>query len=473
MSARAPRVAAWCLIAATLLALLLAVVVNLHDEEISPLARQMSRLEPHPIPVAGNAYVALLGLSAPAGADPLAEGARLVAERDEAAARDPFSRQRAPRGERDQDDDARPVFQGDRDLACDPLREPCLAFARARAAAIAALLAGNATLIERYLEARRMPVFVSAPIADQHRADAARSEVGLVHALLLTGTMLDAQSGRLSAACAALGADGVLWRRALAGSATLGDKMGALRALSEDLRSVSELVAWPGFDAAACAPALGPLLAPLSRDEISFAEIFHSSFVPTLRMLASWPDPAVSVEPEPWPERHLKETPVYDLFYRRNASINRSARLYADLSSLAEAPTTRFPAASAAFLAANRDLTAIGPAWMFNPLGRSLVGRHLTLQVDYIAHGHGVAAYVALVRAELALKLASVAPADVPAFLERAGRDIRNPLDDAAFRWDPATRTLSFDPPDNRWRRWGASVPIAAREAAAATMAVR
>ena len=472
-TARAARIAAYWLIAATILALLAAVVVNLHDEEISPLARKMSRLEPHPVPVADNAYVALLGITAPADADSLAEGARLVAEQDESAARDPFSRQRAPRRGPDEDDDSRIVFQGARDLACDPLREPCLPLVRVRAAAIAALLAANAALVERYHEAQRMPIFVTAPIADQRRADAARSEAGLVHALLLTSTMQGAQSGRLSEACAALGVDGVFWRRALTGSGTLGDRIGALRALSEDVRSASELIAWAGFDAAACAPALGPLLAPLSRDETSLAEIFRESFVPTLRMLASWPDPTISMEPEPWFERQLKETAVYDLFYRRNASINRAARLHADLVALAEAPAGRFAAAKAAFLAANRDLTAVGPAWIFNPLGRSLIGRHLPLQLDAIAHAHGVAAYVALVRMQLALRLAAVPSIDVPAFLGRAGPEMRNPLDDAPFRWDPAARTLSFDPPDRRWRRWGASVPIAAPEAAAVTMTIR
>lgn len=469
MTARGSRIAvaaAGFLAAATVLALLLAVLVNLRDEEISPLARQMSRVEPPA--VAGNAYVLLLGLSAPSGADPLAEGARLIAERDDAAGSDPFARERAPRRRRDDADDDKLVFRGDRDLTCDVLREPCLPFAKARAGAILVLLADNALLIERYRKARRMPVFAAAPIADTHRADVARGELGHVRALLLTQAVLAAQSGRVGEACDFLKADGGFWRRALSGGGALGDRMFAFRALSEDLRSASELIAWSGFDTDACAPALGELLVPLTREEVSLADAFRQGFVPALRMLASWPDPSLSVEPESWADRHLKETPLYDLFYRRNASINRAARLYADLASLAEAPAPHFAAAQASFLAASRDLTGVGPAWIYNPLGRMLVGRHLPLQVDYVAHAHGVAAYTALVRAQLELRHSRVPLAQVPDFLERAGADTRNSLDGRPFRWDGERRTLSFDPPDRRWRRWGASVPVVAPDAGTA-----
>ena len=178
------------------------------------------------------------------------------------------------------------------------------------------------------------------------------------------------------------------------------------------------------------------------------------------RMLASWPDPAISVEPESWADRHLKETPLYDLFYRLNASINRSAELFAGLAALAAVPTPRFVAARDVFLADNSDLTSARPGWFYNPLGKMLLGRHLPLHVDYIAHAHGVAAYVNLVRAQLELKLAGVTLAQVPQFLAHAGPDSTNPFDGQPFRWDREQRRLSFDPLDRRWRRWGTSATI-------------
>jgi hypothetical protein len=185
------------------------------------------------------------------------------------------------------------------------------------------------------------------------------------------------------------------------------------------------------------------------------------AFVPTVRMLASWPDPAISVEPESWVERHLKETPLYDLFYRRNASINRSAELYAGIAALAAQPTAQFIAARDAFVADSSDLASVGPSWIYNPLGKALTARHLPLYVDYIAHAHGVATYLKLVHMQLELRLAAVPLAEVPQFLERAGTDDANPLDGRPFRWDREQRSLSFDPLDRRWRRWGTNVTIA------------
>ncbi|MGH8850586.1 MAG: hypothetical protein ACREYD_06300 [Casimicrobiaceae bacterium] len=481
-AARVAKVAAKALAATAAATVVLAILVNLRDPEISLQARAMSRFDLPAVPEAGNAYVALLGLSAAPDADPLAEGARLVAERDDATGRDPFARERAPRQEREGDDieDGRIAFNGDRDLACDIFDEPCLPFAKARAAAISALLTNNKLLIERYLQARQMPVFAATVIANTRRANLERSNLVLVHALLLTQAALDAQQGSAGDACRFLRDDGAFWRRAMSGGATLGDKLSAFNAFSEDLRLGSEIIASEGFDAGACAPAINALLAPLTAEESSLANAFRTAFVPTLRMLASWPDPSISVEPESWPDRYLKETPIYELFYRRNASINRSARIHAGLAALATVPTRAFGAARDSFLADVSDVTAIGPGWLYNPLGKSLLGRHIALDVDYVAHAHGVAAYVALVRAQLALRLAGASPAQVPRFLEHAAVATMNPFDGRPFHWDAARRTLSFDPPDRRWRRWGASVPVASAGPAAtatvpgfATMPVR
>jgi hypothetical protein len=461
--ARIAKLVAWTLAGAALGVLLLAVLVNLHDPEISEQARAMARFELPAIAAEDNAYVALLGLTAPASVDPMTEGKRLAAERDRTLSADPFARQRLPHEDREtaleQDDHL--TFAGDLDAGCDILSEPCLPFARTRAQAVRALFAGNRLLIDRYEQARRLPGFSSVPVADRRRADIERSTLGRVHVVLLTVAALDAQQLHAAEACGFLQADGAFWRRILSGAGTLGDKLSALRALAEDARLASELIASTAFDAAACGPALRMLLAPLTVEELSLADAFRSAFVPMVRMLASWPDPAISVEPESWPDRHLKETPLYDLFYRRNASINRSAELYAGLAALAAEPASRFIAARDAFVAGSGDLASVGPSWIYNPLGKTLVARHLPLHVDYIAHAHDAATYVKLVHMQLELRLAGVTLADVPQFLERAGLEGTSPLDGKPFRWDRDQRSLSFDPLDRRWRRWGTSVSIA------------
>jgi hypothetical protein len=461
--ARGAKLAAWTLAGVVVCALAAAVLSNLRDPEVSPQARAMAHFELPAIAAEGNAYLVLLGLTAPPGVDPLTEGKRLAAESDAARLADPFARQRPQHEEReaDSDQDDRLAFTGDLDAGCDIFSEPCLPFARARDPAVRALFTGNRLLIDRYEQARRMPEFAAVPIADTRRADIERRNLGRVHAVLLTVAALDAQQRHAVEACTFLQADGAFWRRVLSGAGTLGDKLSAFRALAEDVRLASELIASTAFDAAACGPSLRMLLGPLTAAELSLADAFRMAFVPTVRMLATWPDPALSVEPESWADRYLKETPLYDLFYRRNASINRSAELYAGLVALAAQPTPRFIAARDAFVADNDDLVSIGLSWIYNPLGKALIARHLPIHVDYVAHVHGVAAYVKLVRVQLELRLAAVSLAEVPQFLERAGPDSVNPLDGRPFRWDREQRILSFDPSDRRWRRWGTSVTIA------------
>jgi hypothetical protein len=461
--AQIAKLGAWTLAGAALGVLVLAVLVNLRDPQISAQARAMAHFELPAIAAEGNTYVALLGLTAPPRVDPLTEGKRLAAERDGALSADPFARQRLPHEEREADpeQDDRLAFAGDLDAGCDIFSEPCLPFARARAHAVRALFAGNRLLIDRYEQARRLPGFAAVPIADKRRADIERSNLGRVHAVLLTVAALDAQQLHAAEACGFLQADGAFWRRMLSGAGTLGDKLSAFRALAEDARLASELIASTAFDAAACGPSLRMLLVPLTAEELSLADAFRMAFVPRARLLASWPDPAISIEPESWADRHLKETPFYELFYRRNASINRSADLYAGLAALAAQPTSRFIAARDAFVADSGDLASVGPSWIYNPLGKTLLARHLPLHVDYVAHAHSVATYVKLVRMQLELRLAAVPLPEVPQFLERAGRDSTNPLDGRPFRWDREHRSLSFDPLDRRWRRWGTSAAIA------------
>ncbi|HEX3632853.1 MAG TPA: hypothetical protein VHZ01_10130, partial [Casimicrobiaceae bacterium] len=364
---------------AALLVLVLAVLINLRDPPISKEARAMAHFGLPAIPAEGNAYIALLGLTAPPQVDPMTEGIRLAAERDDALSADPFARQRPPHQERDADleQDDHLTLAGDLDAGCDIFSEPCLPFARARAQAVRTLFAGNRLLIDRYEQARQMPGYASVPIADTRRADIERNNLGRVHAVLLTVAALDAQDLHAADACGFLQADGSFWRRVLSGAGHLGDKLSAFRALAEDARLASELIASASFDGAACGPSLRTLLAPLTAAELSMADAFRMAFVSRARLLASWPDPAISIEPESWADRHLKETPLYDLFYRRNASINRSAELYAGLAALAAQPTSRFIAARDAFLADNSDLESVGPAWIYNPLGRDLVARHL------------------------------------------------------------------------------------------------
>ena len=61
-------------------ALLLVVLVNLRDEDLTPEAKALAEFEPPTVPDGQNAFVALTGFDAPMGGDPIAAGARAVKE---------------------------------------------------------------------------------------------------------------------------------------------------------------------------------------------------------------------------------------------------------------------------------------------------------------------------------------------------------------------------------------------------------
>jgi len=70
------------------------VLVNLRDEELSAEERSLAQYHNPAVVDGQNAYLALLGFGAAAGADPIDDGARRIADHNAAAAGDPWGRER-------------------------------------------------------------------------------------------------------------------------------------------------------------------------------------------------------------------------------------------------------------------------------------------------------------------------------------------------------------------------------------------
>ena len=71
------------------------IVVNLFDEELSPEVAALAVRSP-PVPARDNAYLALLGIGAPARTDPIDDGLRQVAEHEEETMMSPRYREAGP-----------------------------------------------------------------------------------------------------------------------------------------------------------------------------------------------------------------------------------------------------------------------------------------------------------------------------------------------------------------------------------------
>jgi hypothetical protein len=133
------------------------VVLNLFDEELSPNVAVLA-IRPQPVPARDNAYLALLGIDAPAGVDPIDEGLRLVEENEREIAR-PMSDRRREFDEAYREGKFAPRVSAPRFPACEAPAIPCLRASLIREPALRAQLEASGLQVERYLQTLQLPAF--------------------------------------------------------------------------------------------------------------------------------------------------------------------------------------------------------------------------------------------------------------------------------------------------------------------------
>ncbi len=165
-------------------------------------------------------------------------------------------------------------------------------------------------------------------------------------------------------------------------------------------------------------------------------------------------------------ERLLWSKHLAGLFYKPQATTNLSAEGFEQLAGLANTAPAGFVARRDRLRAEFTEAGAFRADMVYNPFGKILVEIARPHYDDYVARVFDLAAYVNLVRAQLEIRLATVPPDGVQAFLSNAGAETRNPYDGTPFTWDAATGTLSFQPQTQRFRDWGTSVSVASAASA-------
>lgn len=449
----------WLLVAAGA-ALVVVVVVNLRDERLSPEARSLADFQPPGVPDAQNAYLLLAGFDAPTGTDPVADGARIIAENNLAAEQNPWGpmyADRAMSADAARDGD-RLKFAGNPEKLCEPPERPCLALALAGRDDLRSMAAANAALVSRYLALQRLPAYANtaAPAAAQPIFNAS---LGPTRRLLLTQAAMQAQTGEPGKALAFLADDIRFWRRVLGGDGNLIDEMLAARALAADLRVLSELLASSAFDPKPFAAELRLMLAPLSSTERDSTHVFKKEFKMQARLhTALAKDPAFGRDASWW--ERMTHGLLSSLFHQPNASLNDAARYFSGLQALASHPPSEFVERRDRLQREGDDLAKPTLAWAYNPIGKSLVGIGVPSYPEFVGRVFDLAAYLQLVRAQLELRLANVAPGAVPGFLAAASPEARNPYTGAPFGWNGAERALSFPPMTKRWRDWDAKAVL-------------
>jgi len=428
------------------------VLVNLRDEDLAPEAQALAEFHRPAVPDAQNAYLVMVGFDAPAGSDPISAGAKIVKENEVVARSDPTGATRAAKlgsATAAGPGDGRLPFVGDTAALCDPIDKPCLQPPFEDAEKIRAMAEANAELIARYLALQRMPAYANTSYPDllQPIAPAGWNAAWRV---LLAQAAIDARSGKDERALAFLAGDMAFWRRVLAEGSGLVDEMIAVRRLTSDLALLSEFFWLPSFDVHTHQALLRQMLTPLTPAERNAAKMFRREYEWASMLLAANHEEVTRSGDLDSLNRQLAR-----LFYKKQASLNQSARLYGGLQALGSHPPADFAVLKGKLDGEARWMSEPGITWLYNPIGKTLVGIAIPAYSDFVARVFDLAAYVQLVRAQLEVQLAGLPSDKIPQFLDQAQAEARNPYTNQPFTWDATNRSLSFEPMNQHvWTGW-------------------
>ncbi len=440
--------------------LLLVVLINLRDEELTPEARALAEFRGPHVPDAQNAYLAMLGSNAPVGTNPVVAGARIVDEHNASTKVAPWRRERLTKSANQVA--ANPVdgqlkFVGDLAAFCDLLDKDCTPVTPGDLPRIQAMADANAELVSRYIALQDFPAFENTSIPDLRQPASAGGWRG-ARMLLFARAALDLQSGHEERALAFLSRDIGLWRHIL-GAGNLIDEAIAVRALASNYRMLCNAIASEAFDVRKYQSELRGMLTPLRPKELDGALMFKHEFELHARLVSTLPRSQDRSGPLDWLDRQLTR-----LLFKPNASLNRVTPIYVGLRELASRSPPDFAGLPENVQAEADALSEPGITWIYDPVGKLLTAIAIPAYPNFVARVFDLAAFIQLARAQLDLRLAAIAPDGAPAFLAAAAPDTRNPYTGNPFDWNAMTRELSFAPMSSRWVNWStrATVPMPA-----------
>jgi hypothetical protein len=432
-------------VCALLLALIVLLVWVRQDAPLSPEARRALDYQAPDTPVAENAFIALVGFDAPAGADFMQAGAARIRE---AQAGKPFQ---TSVSSLKLTEDYRYYCVRDRD-------DKCLEDIRADAANIRRLLADNAELVERYRHAQSLPRYVNTLTSD-----IPNSGFGIdISRLLSAAAVLDIQAGQIDQGLAFIEDELRFQRRILAArEAVLLDQLIALAGIRRQLvllELLNEQGLLRGQDAR-----LRALLTPLEAPTESFRQVLWREHVFQMQGFAkmfseSGPEDLYTLQDldtgektEATPARKLWAYAQYYFLFKPNMSLNLKDELWRDMTAiLTETPASRLPARDV-----RREALARAGCWKIGPICKhptNFVGEVLLMidgpgLEDYLLRIHDVDARIRLLRAQLEYQLTTRPANEDPAqTLARLGPETFNPYTGKPFEWDAARGVLRFQP---------------------------
>lgn len=434
------------------LLLLIALLVNAHDEPLGPQALELLNPPANPYLPADNVYVALQGFDAPPAESVIAAGTARIEQYNrsvDAVLRDP-----SPANlERLRRKDAQRLsFKGDVSFI-QPLVSSVWDEAPQHEEQVRTLVTDNHELLMRYLDLTLLRgYYESARASALTPYPDAPNEVRRLFLAQLALQMRAPSHFERQLGLAELELDIRLWHRVLTGEGTLLWKMLAIAFLQSDYLLLADLVADRDVDLDPREAYAEALVPSFDAGDWDLGRAFAAEFriqVATLR------GPEVETAPRTrgWLERSGSR--LSDRFLKLNATENLLAGR-TRLSMAAAADPAKYYGAEAA--------SGGGPPqgeggwllpWSYNPLGRLLAASATESYRHYPPRAWDEAALQRLVRVGYEIRQRRVPESDLAAFLQAHPQWSTHPADGRPFLWDAGTRelrvqTISQHPP--AWR---------------------
>jgi hypothetical protein len=435
------------LVALVLLFVLGVVIINFYDPPLSDQAKALLLAPPNPYPADDNLYLAIAGMEGPSEGP---EGRSITAmgqERIETynQALDSMLRNPALLKVDDKWTSTKLAYSGE--LGLGPTRSTSIWMdAKSHRDGIAAALASNQILYQRYLALHRLHgyyetarpsylapmVYVPTQLRILYLADLAnRMQTG--NALQQREALNDLQQ------------DLQMWKAVLQGEGTLVGKMLAASSLHADLILLADFIDDPNSDLASLDDVLDPMLLPFDLKDLRIGNAFPAEFRGTavlFKSLANYPNAAST----PSDTQNGISSAFQVHFFKLNATENMSAANATQWTALADSAPGQFLQNREATRAWVKQNAPNPSPWsLYNPVGKFLVALAISQSDSYPLRVYDVAAYQRLVLLVFQLKRQHIAPADVASFLVAHPEWSTHPVDGKPFSWNAQSGELAIN----------------------------
>lgn len=400
----------------------------LYDERLDPeLARELAKPRPKVIEP-GNAWIAMLGMDAPAGVAPRIAGEKQLRDLDAAlqAGKTPVEILSGSLADKN-----RLSFKGKMPPFYGKDNSGILAYAATHPDEAAGLARDNVELLDRYEQLCSLPRYVepltygfSGPFP---RFSSARNGQRLKLLLLAR----QASRGDLTGALANLRDDMAFWRLAARNSETLISKIISLSALQIDIQLAAELGASRHLTPPEVA-LVQELLHPFDKGETSFVKVFHGE------ALFSY----YGMEQNAW--NLLQHWGPDRLIFKHNATSNRVHAYYFEFARQADLMPNLYAEAKKQPDKRKADPFKIGIPFLYNPSGELLVQIAKPVLSGYIERGHNVEGLRRLALLKIQAHAENILPEQMQAYLGSHAAVLSDPYTGKPMTWDAKNRRVFF-----------------------------